>query len=185
MLQNDSEKAYIIELNKKIAQAIFLPLVKLAQLVLMGNREKLRITVRGIQKFGSTDRIDVLVNMAKEKIVDKREIISTCQPISILLYDQYMVVIKRKVKDQVQIFEAEATLCESKKIGLVNLHIPTKNHSHIKIFIYNNTKEIIEILKETTIGHLTTKIEDQLPDTILDFLQLCEYVDIILQTIYG
>ncbi|KAG9298645.1 hypothetical protein G9A89_012713 [Geosiphon pyriformis] len=30
ILQNDSEKAYIIELNKKIAQAIFLPLVKIA-----------------------------------------------------------------------------------------------------------------------------------------------------------
>ncbi|KAG9300382.1 hypothetical protein G9A89_010006 [Geosiphon pyriformis] len=30
MLQNDSKKAYIIELNKKIAQAIFLSLVKIA-----------------------------------------------------------------------------------------------------------------------------------------------------------
>ncbi|KAG9305623.1 hypothetical protein G9A89_001684 [Geosiphon pyriformis] len=30
MLQNDSEKAYIIDPNKKIAQAIFLPLVKVA-----------------------------------------------------------------------------------------------------------------------------------------------------------
>ncbi|KAG9287265.1 hypothetical protein G9A89_008895 [Geosiphon pyriformis] len=28
MLQNDSKKAYIIEPNKKIAQAIFLPLIK-------------------------------------------------------------------------------------------------------------------------------------------------------------
>ncbi|KAG9290622.1 hypothetical protein G9A89_011585 [Geosiphon pyriformis] len=33
MLQNDLEKTYIIESNKKIAQAIFLPLVKIAQLV--------------------------------------------------------------------------------------------------------------------------------------------------------
>ncbi|KAG9307084.1 hypothetical protein G9A89_016912 [Geosiphon pyriformis] len=30
MLQNNSEKAYIIEPNKKIVQAIFLPLVKIA-----------------------------------------------------------------------------------------------------------------------------------------------------------
>ncbi|KAG9299638.1 hypothetical protein G9A89_020809 [Geosiphon pyriformis] len=30
MLQNDSEKAYTIDPNKKIAQAIFLPLVKIA-----------------------------------------------------------------------------------------------------------------------------------------------------------
>ncbi|KAG9306622.1 hypothetical protein G9A89_004819, partial [Geosiphon pyriformis] len=106
MLQNDSEKAYIIDPNKKIAQTIFLFLVKIAQLV-------------------------------SKEIINKREIISTHQPISISPYDQYMVVIERKVKNQVQIFEAKVTLCESREIGLVNLHIPAKNHSHIKISIYN------------------------------------------------
>ncbi|KAG9291148.1 hypothetical protein G9A89_013020 [Geosiphon pyriformis] len=59
MLENDSKKAYIIDLNEKIAQAIFLPLVKIAQLILMRNRKKLGITVRGIQGFESMDRIDV------------------------------------------------------------------------------------------------------------------------------
>ncbi|KAG9293366.1 hypothetical protein G9A89_007612, partial [Geosiphon pyriformis] len=54
MLQNDSEKAYVIEPNEKIAQAIFLPLVKIAQLVSVGNRKKLKITAKGIQEFGST-----------------------------------------------------------------------------------------------------------------------------------
>ncbi|KAG9286961.1 hypothetical protein G9A89_001199 [Geosiphon pyriformis] len=122
MLQNDSEKTYIIEPNKKITQTIFLPL--------------------------------------------------------------YIVVIERKVKDQVQIFEAEATLCKLEKIGLVNLYIPVKNHSHIKILIYNNTENIIKIPEETIIRYLTTEIEDQLPDTISDFSQLCGYVDITLQTIY-
>ncbi|KAG9287592.1 hypothetical protein G9A89_019653 [Geosiphon pyriformis] len=77
MLQNNSEKAYIIEPNKKIAQAIFLPLVKVAQLVLVGNREELGITARGIQGFGSTGRIDVLVNMVEKKIIGQGEIIST------------------------------------------------------------------------------------------------------------
>ncbi|KAG9299193.1 hypothetical protein G9A89_013841 [Geosiphon pyriformis] len=48
ILQNDSEKAYIIEPNKKIAQVIFLPLVKIAQLVSIGNRKKLGITAKGI-----------------------------------------------------------------------------------------------------------------------------------------
>ncbi|KAG9287652.1 hypothetical protein G9A89_024002 [Geosiphon pyriformis] len=43
---------------------------------------------------------------------------------------------------------------------------------------------VIKIPEETTIGYLTTKIEDQLPDTILDFPQLCRYVDITSQTIY-
>ncbi|KAG9298258.1 hypothetical protein G9A89_002746 [Geosiphon pyriformis] len=110
--------------------------------------------------------------MAEEEIIDKREIISTHQSIFIPPYDQYMVVIERKVKDQIQIFEVEATLCESGKIGLVNLHIPAKNHSHIKILIYNNTEDIIEIPAGITIGYLTTEIENQLLDTIPDFLQL-------------
>ncbi|KAG9293201.1 hypothetical protein G9A89_010538 [Geosiphon pyriformis] len=79
-----------------IAQAIFLPLVKIAQLVSMENREKLGITAKEIQGFGFISRIDVPVNMAEEKIVDKKEIISTCQSISITPYDQYMVTIEKK-----------------------------------------------------------------------------------------
>ncbi|KAG9291329.1 hypothetical protein G9A89_003981 [Geosiphon pyriformis] len=76
MLQNDSEKTYVIEPNKKIAQAIFLSLVKIAQLVSVKNKKKLRITARGIQRFRFMGRIDVLVNIAKKEIVDKKEIIS-------------------------------------------------------------------------------------------------------------
>ncbi|KAG9303218.1 hypothetical protein G9A89_003340 [Geosiphon pyriformis] len=71
------KKAYIIEPNKKIAQAIFLLLVKIAQLVSVRNREELRITVRKIQGFRSMDKIDVPVNMAEEETIDKGEIIST------------------------------------------------------------------------------------------------------------
>ncbi|KAG9294687.1 hypothetical protein G9A89_008166, partial [Geosiphon pyriformis] len=183
MLQNNSEKAYIIEPNKKIAQAIFLPLVKIVQLVLVRKKE-LRITAREIQSFGFIGRIDIPVNIAEKKIVDKGEIIFTCQSIFILLYDQYIVIIKRKVKNQVEIFEAKATLCESRKIKLVNLHIPVKNYNHIKISIYNNTKDVIKIPERTTIRYLTTKIENQPPNPISDFPQLCEYVDIISQTIY-
>ncbi|KAG9299379.1 hypothetical protein G9A89_014028 [Geosiphon pyriformis] len=123
--------------------------------------------------------------MAEEKIVDKREIISIHQSIFISPYNQYMVTIERKIKNQVQIFKAKATFCESGEIGLVNLHIPVKNYSYIKIYIYNNTGNVIKILKRTIIGYLTTEIEDQLPNTIPDFSQLCKYVNITFQTIYG
>ncbi|KAG9298355.1 hypothetical protein G9A89_003172 [Geosiphon pyriformis] len=160
MLQNDSEKAYIIEPNEKIAQKIFLPLVKIAQLISVRNREELGITARGIQRFRSTDRIDVPVNMAEEKIVDQREIISMGQAISILLYGQYIIRIKWKVKKQNQIFEAEPTLCESEEIRLINLYIPAKDYSHIKIPIYNNTGNVIVIPAGITIGYLSTEIED-------------------------
>ncbi|KAG9298644.1 hypothetical protein G9A89_012712 [Geosiphon pyriformis] len=183
---NDNNKSIMPECthNTNIAQTIFLPLVKIAQLVSVGNRKKLGIIAKKIQGFGLTGRIDVPVNMAEKKIVDKGEIISICQSISIVPYDQYIITIKRKVKDQVQIFEAEATLCESEKIGLVNLHIPAKNYKHIKISIYNNIEDTIKIPKRTTIGYLTTEVENQLSNTILDFSQLCRYVDITSQTIY-
>ncbi|KAG9294542.1 hypothetical protein G9A89_008653 [Geosiphon pyriformis] len=48
MLQNNSKKTYIIDPNKKITQAIFLPLVKIAQLVSVENRKELGITAREI-----------------------------------------------------------------------------------------------------------------------------------------
>ncbi|KAG9301807.1 hypothetical protein G9A89_003194 [Geosiphon pyriformis] len=128
ILQNDSEKTYIIKPNEKIAQAIFLSLVKITRLVLMRNREELRIIAKGIQRFRSTDRIDIPINMAEKKA---------------------------------QIFEAKPTICKSEEIGLINLYIPAKNKKHIKIPIYNT------------------------PNPISDFPQLCEYVDITSQTIYG
>ncbi|KAG9300805.1 hypothetical protein G9A89_003154 [Geosiphon pyriformis] len=87
MLQNDLEKAYIIEPNKKITQAIFLPLVKIAQLVSVRNKEELGITARGIQRFRSTGRIDILVNMIEEKTIGQEEFISIGQAISIPPYD--------------------------------------------------------------------------------------------------
>ncbi|KAG9298596.1 hypothetical protein G9A89_000815, partial [Geosiphon pyriformis] len=59
MLQNNSEKTYIIEPNKKIAQIIFLFLVKIAQLVLVRNKKKLGITAMEISGFGSMNRIDI------------------------------------------------------------------------------------------------------------------------------
>ncbi|KAG9302020.1 hypothetical protein G9A89_021064 [Geosiphon pyriformis] len=185
MLQNNLEKAYIIESNKKIAQAIFLPLVRIAQLVSVVKRKELGITARGIQGFGSMGKINVPVNMAEEEIVGQEKIISTGQAISIPPYDQYMLAIGRKKKEQGQIFKAEANLYESGEIGLINLHIPAKSYSSIKIPIYNNTDNVINIPKETTIGYLTTEIEDQPPNPIPDFPQLCGYVDITSQTIYG
>ncbi|KAG9298633.1 hypothetical protein G9A89_012701 [Geosiphon pyriformis] len=172
MLQNNSEKAYIIEPNEKIAQAIFLPLVKIAQLV-------------GIQEFRSTGRIDILVNMIEEKVIDKEEIISTHQSISILPYDQYMLAIKKKVRDQAQLFETEAIICKSEEIGFTNLYILAKSPKNIKILIYNTTGSVIKIPKRTIIRYLTTKVEDQPPNYITDFLQLCGYVDITSQIIYG
>ncbi|KAG9305813.1 hypothetical protein G9A89_001102 [Geosiphon pyriformis] len=77
MLQNDSEKAYIIEPNERIAQAIFLSLVKIAQLVSVRNRKELKITAREIQGFGLMSRINVPINIVEKEIIGQGEIIST------------------------------------------------------------------------------------------------------------
>ncbi|KAG9305780.1 hypothetical protein G9A89_001068 [Geosiphon pyriformis] len=72
MLQNDSKIAYIIKPNEKIAQAIFLSLVKVAQLVLVENREELEITAREIQRFRSIGQAQMFE--AKTTICKTREI---------------------------------------------------------------------------------------------------------------
>ncbi|KAG9298299.1 hypothetical protein G9A89_002787 [Geosiphon pyriformis] len=105
-------------------------------------------------------RIDIPVNMAEEEIVDKEKIISTHQTISIPPYDQYILVIKREVKNQAHLFEAEATICESGKIGFINLYILAKSPKNIKISIYNTTGKVIEIPKRIIIRYLTTKVEN-------------------------
>ncbi|KAG9295567.1 hypothetical protein G9A89_003870 [Geosiphon pyriformis] len=130
-------------------------------------------------------RIDIPVNMIEKEIVDKKEIISTHQLISIPLYDQYMLAIKKEIKNQAQLFETEATICESGEIRLTNLYILAKSPKNIKIPIYNATEKIIKIPKRTIIEYLTIQVKDQPPNHIPDFPQLCKYVDIILQTIYG
>ncbi|KAG9302865.1 hypothetical protein G9A89_022281 [Geosiphon pyriformis] len=135
----------------------------------MGKREELGITAKGIQGFGSMNRIDVPVNMAEKKIIGQGEIISTGQVIFIPPYDQYIVVIERKVKDKDQIFEAETSLCESEEIRLINFYIPAKSHNHIKIPIYNTTGNAITIPEGTIIGYMNTELENQPPSIIPDF----------------
>ncbi|KAG9298075.1 hypothetical protein G9A89_018158 [Geosiphon pyriformis] len=91
---------------------------------------------------------------------------------------QYILAIKRKVKDQAQLFKTEATMCKSEEIRLINLYIPVKSTKNIKIPIYNIIGNVIKVLEETIIRYLTTEIEDQPPNHIPDFSQLCKYVDI-------
>ncbi|KAG9305989.1 hypothetical protein G9A89_009313 [Geosiphon pyriformis] len=181
----DFKIALEIPATTMIAQTIFLPLVKIAQLVSVEIREELGITAKRIQRFGLMSRINIPVNIAEEEVIDKKEIILTHQSIFIPPYDQYMLVIKREVKDQTQLFEAEATICKSGEIELTNLYISAKSPKNIKISIYNTMKNVIEIPKGTIIGYLTTEVEDQPPDHIPDFPQLCRYVDITSQIIYG
>ncbi|KAG9293378.1 hypothetical protein G9A89_007624 [Geosiphon pyriformis] len=56
LLQNNLEKPYTIESKEKIAQAIFLPLVKIGKFMPVENHEELSQTTRGTFGFGSTEK---------------------------------------------------------------------------------------------------------------------------------
>ncbi|KAG9300172.1 hypothetical protein G9A89_010582 [Geosiphon pyriformis] len=66
ILQNNLDRLYKIESQEKIAQAIFLPLVKILQLTPVTTREELGLTAQGINGFGSSGKGNVLVNFMEE-----------------------------------------------------------------------------------------------------------------------
>ncbi|KAG9289645.1 hypothetical protein G9A89_014380 [Geosiphon pyriformis] len=108
----------MVQLVFKSSLAIFLPLVKIAQLVSVENRKELRITARGIQRFRFMGRIDIPINMAEEEVIDKEEIISTINQFPF----HHMTI-----KNQAQLLKAEATICKLEEIELTNLYISAKS----------------------------------------------------------
>ncbi|KAG9287510.1 hypothetical protein G9A89_023882 [Geosiphon pyriformis] len=134
----------------------------MAQLVSVRNREELEITAREIQGFKSTDRINIPVNMAKEKIIDKGEIISTHQPISIPLYDQYIVTIEKKT-----IYRQEKCyLLQPKQLEQMNLgNLDPLQYMQLKM-LFNNFNDIFANENEfgrTDIIQHQIKTEDVMP----------------------
>ncbi|KAG9294254.1 hypothetical protein G9A89_021613 [Geosiphon pyriformis] len=85
MLQNNSDRLYKIESQKKIAQAIFLSLVKIPQLTPVTTQEELGLTAQRINGFGSSGRGNVPVNFTEEDS-DQVEFIHTDTVISIPPY---------------------------------------------------------------------------------------------------
>ncbi|KAG9291775.1 hypothetical protein G9A89_012060 [Geosiphon pyriformis] len=147
LLQNNSEKPYTIESNEKIAQAIFLPLVKIGKFV-------------GTFGFGLT-RKGIEVNFAKT-IEKKGKVIKTEWFITFLPYGKSEIRIKRTIKEKDLIFE---------------LYPETSDKAQwIKIPIANTTEEPIYILEDTIIGYLRTKLENALtPQEILNFPEITLY----------
>ncbi|KAG9301005.1 hypothetical protein G9A89_018957 [Geosiphon pyriformis] len=64
ILQNETDKLFKIEHAKKIAQAIYLPLINISGLQLVNQRELLEKNKKGTQGFGSTGQFTVPVNIA-------------------------------------------------------------------------------------------------------------------------
>lgn len=79
MLYNNSDETYIIQPNEKIAQAVFLPLIKISNLKIVNTREELGNSKRGQQGFGSSGKfnsIDFDLEDELEYEIEKEEILN-------------------------------------------------------------------------------------------------------------
>ncbi|KAG9291119.1 hypothetical protein G9A89_012991 [Geosiphon pyriformis] len=164
---------------KKIAQAIFLLLVKIPQLTLITTQKELGLTAQGINGFGSSRKGNVPVNFMKEDS-DQVEFIHTDTVISISLYRQYILKVNRKIQDQALLFEASPKICSLANVA--NLYLLAKTHKHFKIPIHNLTEDVIEIPKGTLVSFISTDSQNsKKPQSIPDFAQLFLFCDIISQ----
>ncbi|KAG9289069.1 hypothetical protein G9A89_004044, partial [Geosiphon pyriformis] len=158
LLQNNSEKPYTIESKEKIAQAIFLLLVKIGKFVPVENREELSQTMRGTFGFGSTGK-GIEANFA-ETIEKKGKVIKNEQSITLLPYGKSEIRIKSTIKEKDLIFEPYPETCQQFLIELTNLFIPANKAQWIKIPITNTTEEPIYIPEDTIIGYLGMELEN-------------------------
>ncbi|KAG9291015.1 hypothetical protein G9A89_012887 [Geosiphon pyriformis] len=176
---NNSDKLYKIKSHKKIAQAIFLPLIKIPQLVPVTTQEELGLTAQKIKGFGSSRRDNIMVNFMVEDS-DQVELIYTNTIISIPSYWQYILKVNQKIQNQALVFEANLKICLLADV--VNLYLPAKAHKHFKIPIHNLTKNIIEIPERILIGSIFSNIQNPKKlQLISDFIQLFLFCDITSQ----
>ncbi|KAG9292627.1 hypothetical protein G9A89_006999 [Geosiphon pyriformis] len=158
LLQNNSKKPYTIESKEKIAQAIFLPLVKIGKFVPVENCEELLQIMRGTFGFGSTEK-GIEANFA-ETIEKKGKVIKTEQFITLLSYEKSEIKIKRTIKEKDLIFEPYPETCQ-------------------QIPITNTTEKPIYILEDTIIGYLATELENaSTPQEILNFPEIALYCEL-------
>ncbi|KAG9291599.1 hypothetical protein G9A89_022018 [Geosiphon pyriformis] len=158
MLQNNSNRPYKIESQEKIAQAIFLSLVKIPQLTPVTTQEELGLTAQKINRFGSSGRRNIPVNFMEEDS------------------DQ----VNQKIQDQALLFEASSEICSLANVA--NLYLPAKAHKHFKIFIHNLTEDVIEIPKGTLVGSISADNQNsEKPQSIPNFTQLFLFCDITSQ----
>ncbi|KAG9300804.1 hypothetical protein G9A89_003153 [Geosiphon pyriformis] len=112
LLQNNLEKPYTIESKEKIAQAIFLSLVKIGKFVSVENHEELLQTIRGTFDFESTKK-KIEANFT-EIIEEKGKVIKTEWSIMLLSYGKSEIKIKRTIKEKDLIFEPYPKTCQQR-----------------------------------------------------------------------
>ncbi|KAG9298846.1 hypothetical protein G9A89_015867 [Geosiphon pyriformis] len=127
MLQNETDKSFKIEHAKKIAQAIYLPLINISGLQLVNQRKQLGKSKRGIQDFGSTGQFMVPVNIALNTQNESYQILRLPQPITISPFEEHHEIYTcGKPTTTQQIFEANEQICMKHGILIPNIYIPKR-----------------------------------------------------------
>ncbi|KAG9285427.1 hypothetical protein G9A89_010902 [Geosiphon pyriformis] len=125
MLQNETDKPFKIEHAKKIAQAIYLPLINISGLQSVNNREQLGKSERGIQGFGSTGQFTAPINIAFNTQNESYQILQLSQPITISPFGKhYEIYTCSKPTTTQQIFESNEQICLKHEILIPNVYIP-------------------------------------------------------------
>ncbi|KAG9293593.1 hypothetical protein G9A89_005596 [Geosiphon pyriformis] len=123
MLQNNSDKSYKIKSYKKIAQVIFLSLIKISQLAPVTTQEELGFTAQGIKGFGSIDQKiqnQALVFEANPEICSLTNIANLYVPAK--AYKHFKIPIHNLTKDIIKI--PEGTLIGSISSDIQNSEKP-------------------------------------------------------------
>ena len=144
MLQNETNKSYTILSKEKIAQATFLPLLPVDELISVKTREELGTSTRGIQGFGSTGRTGIEVNHIYTP--PAKWIIQLPKTITIAPYGIYNQEIKVHDFKGYKIFEPYTKLIDYSQLKIPAILI----HEDFKIFwiFMQNTTDKPIILPE-------------------------------------
>ncbi|KAG9291199.1 hypothetical protein G9A89_004602 [Geosiphon pyriformis] len=173
MLQNETDKPFKIKHTKKIAQAIYLPLINISGLQLVNQREQLGKSERGTQGFGLTGRFMIPVNIALNTQNEFYQILRLPQPITISPFEEHHEIYTcGKLTTTQQIFEANKQIYMKHGISIPNIYIP-KGMKKVRVTFYNPNHYSIILLNNLEIGIIHSKIfQQKLLQTVLNFSEI-------------
>ncbi|KAG9291954.1 hypothetical protein G9A89_004892 [Geosiphon pyriformis] len=165
-----------IEHAKKIAQAIYLPLINILGLQLVNQKEQLGKSDRGTQGFGSTGRFTVPVNIALNTQNEFHQILRLSQPITISPFGEHPEIYTcPKPTTTQQIFESNKQVCLEHNILIPNIYIP-EGTKKVRVTFYNPNNYSIILLNNLKIGVIHSNIfQKELPQTVPDFSEIIRH----------
>ncbi|KAG9284112.1 hypothetical protein G9A89_022886 [Geosiphon pyriformis] len=168
-----ASKGINIDHAKKIAQAIYLPLINILGLQLVNQREQLGKSNRGTQDFGSTGRFTVPVNIALNTQNKFHQIFRLLQPITISPFGEHSEIYTcPKPTTTQQIFESNKQVCLEHNISISNIYIPKKTKK-VRVTFYNPNNYPIVLLNNLEIGVIHSNIfQQELLQTVPNFSEI-------------